>query len=341
VEAGNMSRPDFEKMPKSELHLHLEGAIPHEAVWALIGKYGESGTLGSLSGLKQKLRYQDFPHFLETFIWVTGFLREYDDFTYAAETVAADLAMQHIKYAEAFYSMGTIARQGLDIQRATESIRKGFDRHSDAVDIRLVADLVRDYGPEQGAVWLDEIKELTGLGVIGIGIGGSEHKFPPAPYREVYDRARRYGLRTSVHAGEAAGPESIWGALRELGADRIGHGTKAAGDPSLVTYLAEARIPVELCPVSNVKTGVVSDIYSHPVREYVDRGMLVTINTDDPKLFNTSLASEYRLLHEELAFSMEEIRMLVLNGIDAAWCDASEKMKLRQSFDEEFAAIGM
>lgn len=335
-----MNRTLFENMPKVELHLHLEGAIPHGAIWELASKYGESARIGSVSSLRQKLRFKDFPSFLKTFIWTTSFLREYDDFTFVASKVAEDLVLQNIQYVEAFYSFGTIDRQELDAQRVTESIRKGLEIHSDEIETKLVADLVRDYGPEQGWVWLQEIKDLSDLGVIGIGIGGSEHEFPPEPYKHIYDRARDFGLRTSAHAGEAAGPESIWGAVRTLKADRIGHGTRAIEDPDLVEYLSEEKIPIELCPLSNIKTGIVADISSHPVRQYFDSGLLVTINTDDPKLFNSSLAEEYSLLHEEMGFSLADIRTLSLNGIEAAWCDDSEKLRLRTAFEEELTANG-
>jgi len=328
-------------MPKLELHLHLEGAIPYEAIWELACKYGESERIGNISSLRQKLRFRDFPHFLETFIWVSSFLREYDDFTFIAGEIANDLASQNIRYAEAFYSLGTIDRQGLDAQKTTESIRKGLEIHSDKVEIRLVADLVRDYGPDKGWIWLNEIKDLKDLGVIGIGIGGSEHKFPPEPYKRIYERARDFGFRTSAHAGEAAGPESVWGVVKALKADRIGHGARASEDPELVDYLFEARTPIELCPISNIRTGIVADISSHPVRQYFDRGLLITINTDDPKMFNNNLAEEYRLLHDEMGFSLADIKKLSLNGIEAAWCDDSTKRHLRRIFEREFSQFGL
>lgn len=325
----------FESIPKIELHLHLEGAIPHEALWELAKKYGESENIGSISDLKEKLRYRDFPHFLQTFIWVTGFLREYDDFAFVAGKVAEDLASQNIQYAEVFYSLGVVDRQHLDIRKATESIRKGFQDYSDRVEINLVADLVRDYGPERGWLWLNELREVKDMGVIGIGIGGSEHKFPPEPYEQLYEQARHFGFNTSAHAGEAAGPESVWGAVKTLKADRIGHGTRAWEDPALVDYLFETQTPIEVCPTSNIKTGVVADISTHPVRQYFDRGLNITINTDDPKLFNNSLAEEYRLLNEQMGFSTADIKKLICNGIDAAWCNDALKEKLRTGIERE------
>ncbi len=170
--------------------------------------------------------------------------------------------------------------------------------------------------------------------IVGIGIGGSEQDFPPEPYREVYRTARRLGLRTTAHAGEAAGPVSIWGAIEALEVDRIGHGTRAVEDPALVRYLQEHRIPIEMCPISNYRTGVVASIGEHPIRKLFDEGLLVSVNTDDPKMFDTSLLAEYMALCRELRFTLDEIRMLARNAIDSTWADTATRTRLH----EELAA---
>ena len=242
-------------LPKAELHLHLEGAVPLTALWELLSKYGLPPGMGGIEDLT----------------WKNGYLREYDDL----------------------------------------------------VRVNLVADLVRDFGPERGLRWLREIDEVRHLGVVGIGIGGSEHAFPPEPYAAVYREARERGFRTSAHAGEGSGPESVWGAVRALEVDRIGHGTRAVEDPELVALLVERRIPIEACPISNVRTGVVPAVSAHPIRALFDAGAVVTVNTDDPKMFNTSLEDEYAALAEHLGFTWEEILTLNANAVSAAWCGAS------------------
>jgi adenosine deaminase len=292
----------LKRLPKVELHLHLEGAIPLDTLWEIIKKYGGASDVGSVTDLEARFQYQDFPHFIETWIWKNGFLREYDDFTFFASQIAADLAHQNIRYVEAFYTPGDFAQHGLEPQRITEAIRTGLREHDDKVAIQLIADLNRDFGPDQGARWLEEIAEVQELGVIGIGIGGSEQRFPPEPYREVYERARQLGFHTTAHAGEAAGPDSIWGALRALKVERIGHGTRAIEDRKLLEHLKEEQIPLETCPISNVRTGVVAEVTQHPIRHYYDQGLLVSVNTDDPKMFNTSLEEEYAQLIERLGF---------------------------------------
>lgn len=320
-------------LPKIELHLHLEGAIPLAALWDLLAKYGRPEGIQNLDDLERRFTYRDFPHFLDTWRWKNGYLREYDDFTRIAAEVAADLAAQGIAYAEAFFSPGDFARHGLRPQRLAEALRKGLDDHAGAIVVNLVADLVRDFGPGQGRTWLRELAEVQHLGIVGIGIGGSEHAFPPEPYAAVYREARELGFKTSAHAGEAAGPASVWGAVRALGVDRIGHGTRAAEDPALVAWLVEHRVPIEMCPISNLRTGVVASLGAHPIRAFFDAGAVVTVNTDDPRMFNTSLEDEYEALATHLGFTWDEIRTLNRNALASAWCGEEEKRRLGALLD--------
>jgi adenosine deaminase len=324
----------LDRLPKIELHLHLEGSVPLPALWTLVKKYGGDPTVPDERSLEERFRYRSFEHFIDTWVWKNGFLREYEDFAFIAEAVARDLARQNVRYVEAFYSPGDFARHGLEPQPLTEALRRGLDRVPE-VRVRLVADLIRDFGPRRGAEMLERVKEVRGSGVIGVGIGGSEHEFPPEPFGPVFERARELGFRTSAHAGEVAGPESVWGALRSLHVDRIGHGTRAADDEDLIEHLAEHRIPVEACPLSNVRTGAVARIEDHPVRTFFDRGILVTVNTDDPTMFGNSLAEEYAELARAHGFTLSEIRRLVLNGIEASWMNEAEKDAMREAFEAE------
>ncbi len=316
-----------ERIPKAEIHLHLEGAIPTDALWQLIEKYGGDASVPDAEALERRFEYRDFPHFIETWLWKNEFLREYEDFTWIAEAVARDLARQNVRYLEAFYSPPDFRHHGLETQRLTEAIRAGLSRVPE-IEVALVADLVRNYGPERGARTLAEVAEVRDLGVFGVGIGGSEEQYPPEPFAPVFAEARRLGLHTSAHAGEAAGAASVWGALRSLRVERVGHGTRAEEDPALLDHLAEHRIPIEMCPLSNVRTGVTASIETHPVRRYFERGLLVTVNTDDPKMFGNSLAEELRLLEEKLGFSRDEVRQVVLNAVEASWLPDARKQEL-------------
>jgi adenosine deaminase len=324
----------FERVAKVELHLHLEGAIPYDALWELIQKYGGDSSLADLRALKSRFEYRDFAHFLATWHWKNQFLREYEDFALIAEAVARDLARQNIRYAEVFYSPPDFSRHGLRPQELTEAIRRGLD-HVPDIEIALIADLVRDTGPQRVAGALAEVAEVRGLGVIGIGMGGSEQSYPAALFAATYEDARRHGFHTTVHSGEVGGTGDMWDAIHYLRVERIGHGTHAEEDGRLVDYLAKEQMPLEVCPLSNVRTGVVRSMDEHPVRLYFERGLVVTINTDDPQMFGNSLAEEYRLLQERLGFSRDDIRTCILQGIHASWLSQDRKQHLIAAFLEE------
>ncbi|NQU28641.1 MAG: adenosine deaminase [Candidatus Marinimicrobia bacterium] len=327
--------PDwFDLVPKLELHIHLEGAIPLSILWQLVQKYGGDPAVPDERALREKFTYVDFPHFIETWIWKNQFLREYDDFTLIAEAVAREQARQNIRYTEAFYSPPDFARHGIRTLELTEAIRKGLAKVPE-VEVALVADLVRDFGPDKAAVTLAEVQEVRDLGVIGIGIGGSEQNFPPEQFEQVFKNARDMGFRTSAHAGEASGAASIRGAIDYLQVDRIGHGTRAKEDPALVKYLAERQIPLEVCPSSNICTGAVGTFRDHPVREYMKAGLMITINTDDPVMFNTNLAREFRLLASEFDLGREDIRNLILQAIESSWMSLERKQILRSEFQSD------
>ncbi len=321
----------YQKIPKVELHIHLEGAIPIDALWEIVRKYKNEHSVSSIEELGQKFVFRDFSQFIETWTWKNKFLREYDDFAYISEYVARDLLSQNIKYVEMFYSPSEFTVHGLEIQKLTESIRLGLSRVPE-IEIALIADLVRDFGPEREMITLERIYEVKDSGVIGIGIGGSEREFPPQVFEQVFKRAREFGFKTNAHAGEAAGRESIWGAIDTLKVDRIGHGTRAFEDNRLLEYLAVHSFPLEMCPVSNIRTGVVHSIIDHPITDYYKRGMKVTVNTDDPTMFNTSLAYEFQRLVEKCGFSKADICRLILNGIEASWLAEDQKQNYIDDF---------
>lgn len=324
----------FDLVPKLELHIHLEGAIPLNTLWQLVQKYGGNSEVPNETALREKFVYVDFPHFIDTWAWKNQFLREYEDFSLIAEAVAHELAKQNIRYTEAFYSPPDFTRYGLRTQELTEAIRNGFAKVPE-VDIALVADLVRDFGPDKAAVTLTEVREVRDLGVIGIGIGGSEQDFPPEVFEQVFKKARDMGFRTSAHAGEAAGAASIRAAIDYLKVDRIGHGTSAIEDPALVEYLAERQLPLEVCPTSNVCTGAVNRFRDHPVGNYIDAGLMITINTDDPVMFNTSLAQEFRLLASKFDRDYDDIRNLILQAIESSWMPLDQKRFIRSEFQND------
>jgi adenosine deaminase len=318
-------------VPKIELHLHLEGAIPYDVLWELVMKYGGDPSVPSLEKLQERFVFRDFAHFLATWGWKNSFIREYDDFTLIAEAVARDLAAQEIRYAEVFCTPSDHYSKNLDAQKIITAIRKGYDKVR-AVKINIIVDFCRNTGPASAERDLEAVNEIKNLGILGFTIGGAEQEFPPEVYKTVYERARNLGFHLSAHAGEAAGPESIWGAIRELKVERIGHGTRIFEDPALEQYVVENKVPLEVCPISNLHTRVVQMIETHPVKHYYDRGMIVTINTDDPKMFGNSLFDEYRTLHYILGFSLPDIQNLILNGVRSSWLPLQKKRELERNF---------
>ena len=328
-------------MPKVELHLHLEGAIPHEILLGQILRKGTEPSIRTTDDLKRKLTYTDFESFIDLWVWKNTFIKEAGDFEEIVYSVLAGLSRQNVKYVEAFYGPGDYRGHGLAVSEITERLIAGKERarRDFGIGCELIVDLIRDHGPEIGMQRLDEVTPYLGRGVIGIGIGGSEQLFPAGPYSQVYKEARRRGFRLTAHAGEVAGAESIRSAIEDLGAERIGHGLRAYEDPGVITLLKQRRIPLEMCLVSNARTGVCPSIRDHPIKTYFRDGLLVTVNSDDPAMFNSTLTDEYVALVRELGFTLEEVKRVALNAVEASFLPAAAKAQLASTFRSEWAAL--
>ncbi len=322
-------------LPKVELHLHLEGAIPLNTLLQLIEKY-EGKNYITLTELQQKFIYTNFTNFLEIWYWKNNYIREYEDYEFIAEHVAYDLAEQNIRYAEIYFSPSDFTKIDSQPQEIATAIRNGLDKFSDKITIRLISDLVRDNKPKISL--LNNIYEVKDQGIIGIGLGGDEENYPPKLFTQVYELANKMGFHLTCHAGEAAGPDYIWQAIKELSAERIGHGTSAIKDENLIEHLIAEQIPVEMCPNSNVKTSAVSSLKEHPIYEFYKRGMLVSVNTDDPKMFNTTMVNEYVSLIETFDLELSDIYSLSQNSIKSAWCSDDIKTVLSEELSFYFSS---
>ena len=323
-------------LPKVELHLHLEGAIPLKALLTLIEKYRGKDYI-TLSELQKKFTYTNFTNFLDTWYWKNNFIREYEDYEFISKHVAQNLAEQNIRYAEIYFSPSDFNKINSYPQEIAIAIRKGLDNYSDKITIKLIPDLVRDNTPKISL--LEKIFEVKNQGIIGIGLGGDEAMYPPKLFVEVYELANKMGFHLTCHAGEAAGPDYIWSALQDLGAERIGHGTSAIKDENLVEHLISEQIPVEMCPISNVKTSSVSSLKEHPIYEFYKRGMLVSVNTDDPKMFNTTLVNEYVSLTKTFDLELSDIFNLSQNSIKSAWCSKNTKKELNSELTQYYKRL--
>ena len=330
----------IQEIPKVELHLHLEGAIPLETIFKLIQRAGGEQSIKNLDDLSKKLTYTDFTNFIDVWTWKNTFIREEEDFEEIAYRVLESLSKQNVKYVEAFYSPGDFWRVDLSVQGITEYLIKGKETayRDFGIQSELIIDLIRDHGPERSMQYLEEVTPYLGKGVIGIGLGGSEQSFPAEPYALVYKEARDRGFRLTAHAGEAAGANSIWAAVEKLGVERIGHGVRANEDSELISLLKERQIPLEMCVISNVKTGVCSSIEVHPIKQYFQQGLMVTVNSDDPTMFNTTISQEYLVLVQKLGFTISDLKRLSLNGIDASFMPDENKKLMRSQFEKEWSA---
>jgi adenosine deaminase len=327
---GDSARSWLTRLPKVELHIHIEGAIPKTALWQLVTKYGGDPSVPTFEAFERRFEYRGLKQFFQIFDWATGFLREPDDFAFVGREIGRDLARQNIRYVEAHFSP-TVFRQRLAPQPIAEALRKGLDAAT-SVDVRLIAELGRNLGPDGAMRTLDQVAELRELRIVGIGLGGFEPQHPNEVFAAVYERARGFGLRTTAHAGESAGPPSVWGAIRALRVDRIGHATRAIEDPELVRHLREKRIPLELCPLSNVRTGVVTSVADHPLRRYFDVGILVSLNTDDPLFFGNTLVDEMVTAQQVHRFTRDDIKRLVISAVEMSWLTSDAKAALLKEF---------
>jgi aminodeoxyfutalosine deaminase len=319
------------RLPKAELHLHLEGTVGPRTLRRLAERHGtplaaKGGEAGS-EAIDRLYSTGTFSAFLDAFKTICQHLRSPEDYEFITYEALRQLAGQNVRYAELTLSAGVILWMGGSVAESFAGVAEGSRRALQDFGIRTawIFDAVRQFGTEPATEVVRHAARLRDRGVVGFGIGGDERKAPPELFRDVFAGARGEGLRLSVHAGETAGPESVWGALEALGAERIGHGFTAGEDPALVDYLVEKQIPVEICLTSNLRTGCLDDLRHHPLRRYFDRGMAVVLNTDDPALFGTDLNREYSLAREIFGFTDEELAQLARASFRAAFLSSQDR----------------
>ena len=331
--APERSPNDFIRaLPKAELHLHLEGSIEPATLLELRQRHGMDGA--SLAEVEQLYNYTDFTGFLMAFKDVTGHLRSPEDYELITYRLMERLKSENVLHAEVFISVGVCLWRKQDFPAIFEGLERGRQRGEKDFGISLlwIFDAVRQFGAEKAERVLDLAIQFRDRNVVGFGIGGEERQGPPELFKDVYARAAGQGLHPTAHAGESAGPESIWGALN-LKAERIGHGLTAGQDPELMEELARRQVPIEICVTSNLKTGCCPDLAQHPVRRYFDEGLMLTLATDDPAMFRTSLVEEYRLVQETFGFTDEHLRELARNSFEASFLPPEKKLQFLNSFD--------
>ncbi len=320
------------RMPKVELHVHLEGSVTPRTFLRLCERNGLRPPAEDEESLQNLFRFRDFRHFVEVYLAISDAMRTPEDFALVVYELGRDRAAQNILYSEVTVTPYTHVWQdkGLAPEAIIEGLEEGRRRVQDefGVELRWILDIPRNL-PEPAATWTtDWAIAWQDRGVVALGLGGSEPPAPPERFGFVFERARKAGLHSVPHAGETAGPASVWGAIHALKAERIGHGVRSIEDPLLLAYLKEHQIPLEVNLTSNVRLGVYPSLAHHPFPHLWRMGLYLTLNSDDPPLFGTTLTEEYLRAVETFGLAWEDVRRLVLNAARAAFLPPEEKTDL-------------
>ena len=330
------------RMPKAELHVHLEGSIRPSTLLTLARRHGIDLPARDEEGLARWFRFRDFEHFVQIYLTICRCLRDPEDFVELGRDILQEQARQNVLYSEVHFTVATHLGNGANGGEIRDALCETLQAGEKELGVRtrLIADMVRNVGPRQGDLTLEWALAGRGRGVVALGLTGSEALFPSEPFREHFAVAKQEGLHRVAHAGEHAGPESIRTALEVCDPERIGHGVRAVEDPGLVEELRRRGMPLEICPTSNVCLGVFPSIREHAFDPLYRAGVPVSINSDDPPIFGTTLSREYLKLHEAFGYTPEELAAFSLAALRQSFLPPAEKDALEPEFRRQFAALG-
>ncbi|MFF5565016.1 adenosine deaminase [Streptomyces sp. NPDC012623] len=327
--------PFIAGLPKAELHVHHVGSASPRIVAELAARYPDSKVPTDPEALADLFTFTDFAHFIEVYLSVVELLRTPEDIRLLTFEIARDMARQNIRYAELTLTPFSSMSRGIPEQgymEAIEDARKAAEAELGVV-LRWCFDIPGMAGLQAAEETTRYAVDLRPDGLVSFGLGGPEIGVPRPQFKPYFDRAIAAGLHSVPHAGETTGPETVWDALRELRAERVGHGTSSVRDPELLAYLAEHRVPLEVCPTSNIATRAVADLAEHPIKEMVAAGVLVTVNSDDPPMFGTDLNQEYAVAARLLALDERGIAELAKNAVEVSFLDTAGKKELAAQID--------
>lgn len=344
--APGADRAFVDALPKVELHVHLEGSMRPETLLDLRERHQIDDLPATRAAIRQWYEFRDFDHFITVYLASVRALKDGADFAALARATADGLAAQNVPYAEVTFTPWLHMSRGIALREVFAGLEEGrvaAERRS-GVELRWITDVPGDMGVEAAERTLEALLDLGGaaLGpqggsVVGFGLGGPEVARPP--FRAVFAAARAAGLHSVPHAGEAAGPESVWAALDELGAKRIGHGISAVEDTALLARLRAERTVLEVCPTSNVRTGVVPDLAAHPLAALVGAGLAVTVNSDDPPMFDTTLTGEYLAALGPLGLSRTQLVACAATAIGGSFMPSAQKEALQAELAQAAQSI--
>jgi adenosine deaminase len=333
-------------LPKTEIHLHAEATVSFDSYFRLNEKYRVDPSLKSPADFRKLLKMDSLGVMIKNFFYLQSLFRNSDDFAFVVSDVDAYARRNNISYLELFVAPSMVLKQGdIDFAGIMDPLVEGFANLASkgGPDVRLLVDVSRSFGHDNASrnlsFLLAYLSKRPSDRIIGIGLGGQEIGNPCIVYKSVFAAAREAGLHTVAHAGEEVGPESIRDAVLQLGAERIGHGTSAIQDPKLLDLLKERAIPLEICPTSNVITGKYVHHYEeHPIKDFLARGLVVTLNTDDPNLFDIELNEEYRRASEKIGINEEGILKMLRYGVSSTFMDEKRKLACLATLESALAS---
>jgi len=334
-------------MPKAELHVHLEGSIRPETLLLLAERHGRLDRLPStdLEGLRRWFAFTDFPHFIRVYLLISDLLRTPEDFALIVAAHAQEMARQNIRYAELTFTPFThthLLDKGLTVEHLLEGLDAGrmLAARKYGVELRWIFDIPRNasftggsYDPFPAECTLRSALAGRERGVVGFGLGGDEVGAPPGPFAHAFAAAKAAGLLSVPHAGEMQGASSVADAVTLLQADRIGHGVRAIEDPGVLTLLRDRQIPLEVNPTSNICLHVYRSLAGHPFPHLDRMGLKLTVNSDDPPLFNMTLVDEYRVLATVFNYGRTDLARIARNAFEVSGAPAPLKQRLLDEFD--------
>jgi aminodeoxyfutalosine deaminase len=309
--------------PKAELHVHLQGATRPETLLKLAKRNRVELPADDIVGLRRWYTFRDFDHFNEIYDIICECFCSSEDLELAAREFIEGQAAQNIRYTEVTYTPNR--RMPFDEQMDALNAARVWGQHERGTLLNFVIDIPREVDADTGLMIAEWALQARDRGVVAFGLGGPEFDNPPEKFQAAFDLTNAAGLPAIPHAGETVGPESIWPAIEKLKAVRIGHGVRCLEDPALVDLLRERQIPLEVCPTSNVLLGVCHSLESHPLPHLLDAGLYITINTDDPPMFNTSLIEEYRRCAETFELDAHQISDLILNAFRVSFLPSTKR----------------
>ncbi|NOU93686.1 adenosine deaminase [Paenibacillus sp. LMG 31456] len=329
-----------QKMPKVDLHLHLDGCVKPDTIMILAEEQGISLPVTDKEQLLPYLQVAEncssLTQYLSKFDFTVPFLQTAEALQRVAYEAVEQSAGHYCKYIEVRFAPQLHRDKGLSVDEAIfwviEGLKQGERRFG--VKVRVIAICMRNHSAQANREVIEAAANYMGKGLVAVDLAGDEASYPAANFRDTFALARKLGIPITIHAGEAAGPANIYEAITHLGAVRIGHGVRVQENPAIMEIIKERRIPLEMCPVSNIQTKAVTDWDMYPIKHYFDQGLILTINTDNPTVSGTNITEEYKIITEKFGFTVPDLVTLVMNGVDASFLEANEKQSLKLEFEQ-------